>query len=73
MLRRVEIFFRCILVIALALPLVPGPGWLIVAEALAVLEREFVWVRRLMDTLAHTRAQDPRPDSRRPDSIAHVA
>jgi ABC-type cobalamin transport system permease subunit len=71
MMRRIKIFFGCLLVIVLALPLLPGPGWLIVAEALAVLEREFVWARRLMDTLAHTHAEARPPDSRRPGSIPH--
>jgi ABC-type cobalamin transport system permease subunit len=70
MMRRIKIFFGCLLVIVCALPLLPGPGWLMVAEAVAVLEREFVWARRLMDTLAHTHAESP-PDSRRPDSIPH--
>ncbi len=73
MTRRLRVFFGCLLVIVLALPLLPGPGWLIVAEAISVLEREFAWVRRLMDRLAHTRAEDTQPDSRRPDSIPHVA
>jgi ABC-type cobalamin transport system permease subunit len=70
MMRRIKIFFGCLLVVVFALPLLPGPGWLIVAEALAVLEREFVWARRLMDRLAHTGAQ-AAPDSRRPTSIPH--
>lgn len=69
MMRRVKIFLGCLLVIVLALPLLPGPGWLIVAEAVAVLEREFPWARRLMDRVAHTGAT--APDSRRPKSIPH--
>lgn len=73
-----KILGGCLLVMLLALPLLPGPGWLIFAEAVAVLEREFVWARRLMDALAHTHAE-PRPpdarqpDSRRPDSMPHAA
>jgi hypothetical protein len=73
MMRRIKIFFGCLFVIVLALPLLPGPGWLIVAEAVAVLEREFVWARRFMDRLAHTRPIEAQPDSRRSDSMRHAA
>jgi len=71
--RRFRIFFGCSLAVILALPLLPGPGWLIVAEALAVLEQEFPWVRRRMDRLARTGPAGTRPDSRRSDSMPHAA
>lgn len=34
------------------LPL-PGPGWVVIALALAVLAREFVWARKLLDRVKH--------------------
>jgi hypothetical protein len=68
--RRIKIVVECVLVIVLALPLLPGPGSLIVAEAIAVLEREFAWVRRLMDRVTHTGAK-AAPGSRRPKPIPH--
>ncbi len=71
--RRIKLLFACLLAIVFALPLLPGPGWLIVAEAVAVLEQEFVWARRLVDRLAHTRAEPTAPDSRRRNSMPHAA
>lgn len=39
----------------------PGPGWLTIALALAILAGEFVWARRLLDRLKATGARlDPR-------------
>lgn len=35
--------------IVMSVPLVPGPGLLVVAGALAILAVEFVWARRLLD------------------------
>jgi uncharacterized protein (TIGR02611 family) len=44
----------------LMLPL-PGPGWLVIFLALAILAGEFVWARRLMDRLKEVAARfDPR-------------
>jgi tellurite resistance protein TerC len=37
--------------LVMSVPLVPGPGLLIVAGALAILAVEFVWARRLMERL----------------------
>jgi hypothetical protein len=62
--RRIKLFAGCILLIVLALPLLPGPGCLIIAEAIAALEREFAWVRRIMDRLGHTAVDAPRADAR---------
>ena len=45
-------------VIMLALP---GPGWLTIALALAILAGEFVWARTLLDRMKHTAKKlDPR-------------
>ena len=42
------------------LPL-PGPGWLVIFVALAILAGEFVWARNLMDRLKQAGARlDPR-------------
>jgi uncharacterized protein (TIGR02611 family) len=44
----------------LMLPL-PGPGWLVIFLALAILAGEFVWARNLMDRLKQVTARlDPR-------------
>src|SRR2546425_12821070 len=48
-------------VIMLALP---GPGWLTIALALAILAGEFVWARNLLDRLKATAKNlDPRKKS----------
>ena len=39
----------------------PGPGWLVIFLALAILAGEFVWARNLMDRLKQVGARlDPR-------------
>jgi uncharacterized protein (TIGR02611 family) len=44
----------------LMLPL-PGPGWLVIFLALAILAGEFVWARKLLDRLKQVGAKlDPR-------------
>jgi uncharacterized protein (TIGR02611 family) len=44
----------------LMLPL-PGPGWLVIFLALAILAGEFVWARNLLDRLKRVAARfDPR-------------
>jgi uncharacterized protein (TIGR02611 family) len=35
--------------LVMSIPLVPGPGLLVVAGALAILAVEFVWARRLLE------------------------
>jgi len=51
LMRRFKLFVGCVVVILLSVPLLPGPGALVIAEVIAVLEREFSWIRRLMDRL----------------------
>jgi uncharacterized protein (TIGR02611 family) len=34
--------------LVMSIPLVPGPGFLVIAAALAILAAEFVWARRLL-------------------------
>ena len=40
-----------LLVVGIAALVLPGPGWLTIALALAILGTEFVWARRLLDRL----------------------
>lgn len=41
-------FTLLVLGIVLSIPLVPGPGFLVIFAALAILALEFVWARRLL-------------------------
>jgi hypothetical protein len=52
MMRRARILFGGLLIIVAAIPILPGPGSLVIEETLAVLEREFRSVRWLLDVLA---------------------
>ena len=47
------------------LPL-PGPGWLVIFLALAILAGEFVWARNLMDRLKQVGAQAGSEKARSP-------
>ena len=40
-----------LLVAGLAMLALPGPGWLTIAAALAILAGEYVWARRLLEKL----------------------
>jgi uncharacterized protein (TIGR02611 family) len=40
-----------LLVAGLVMVALPGPGWLTIAAALAILAGEYVWARRLLDRL----------------------
>jgi uncharacterized protein (TIGR02611 family) len=40
-----------LLVAGLAMVALPGPGWLTIAAALAILAGEYVWARRLLEKL----------------------
>jgi uncharacterized protein (TIGR02611 family) len=40
-----------LLAIGIALLVLPGPGWLIIAAGLALLAAEFVWARWVLDKL----------------------
>ena len=43
-----------LLAIGVALLVLPGPGWLTIALALAILATEFVWARRLQERLKNS-------------------
>jgi hypothetical protein len=60
--RRFKLFVTGLLVIVAALPLLPALGVLVIAETMAVMEREFPWVARLLDRL---QASTVRHDQRR--------
>ena len=64
--RRIKLFVACCMLIVASLPLLPGPGTLIIIDAIAVLEREFLWVRRVMDALQSIGAgnRESRPSVR---------
>jgi uncharacterized protein (TIGR02611 family) len=62
-----------LLVVGLAMLVLPGPGWLVIAAGLAVLARDVAWAERL---LARVRRRIPgaRPDGRlTPAAWASVA
>ena len=72
--RRIKLFGACVLMIVVSLPLLPGPGMMIIAEMISTLEREFPWVARLMDRLqAPSRRHDERRHPRRrADLLVHA-
>lgn len=45
--------FTVLAVGVVLLPL-PGPGWVVIFAALAILAREFTWARRALDRLKHS-------------------
>lgn len=45
------VFGFTLLAIGVALLVLPGPGWLIIAFGLALLAGEYVWARKLLDRL----------------------
>src|SRR4051812_14672613 len=57
--RRMKLLGACMLLILASLPLLPGRGWLAIAGAMAILEEEFVWMRRLMNALTGRGAYGP--------------
>jgi hypothetical protein len=58
--RRLKLAGACGLLMLAALPLLPGPGALIIGEALAALEQEFPSLGRLLDGV---RARPVRPST----------
>lgn len=38
----------------IAMLVLPGPGWVVIAVALAILAGEYVWARKLLDRLKET-------------------
>jgi uncharacterized protein (TIGR02611 family) len=40
-----------LLAAGIAMIALPGPGWLTIAAALAILAGEFIWARKLLDRL----------------------
>ena len=40
-----------VLAAGVAMLVLPGPGWVVIAVALAILAAEFAWARRLLDRL----------------------
>jgi uncharacterized protein (TIGR02611 family) len=59
-----------VLAAGVAMLVLPGPGWVTIAVALAILAGEYVWARNLLDRLKETggkigekftKAKDPSP------------
>lgn len=72
--RRRPLVIRIVLVVlgfgllaaGVAMLVLPGPGWLTIFAALAILAGEFVWARRLLDSAKRKVAQ-ANPTRRRSD------
>jgi uncharacterized protein (TIGR02611 family) len=45
----IGVFGGTLLLLGVALLVLPGPGWLIIAVGIGVLATEFVWAQRVMD------------------------
>jgi uncharacterized protein (TIGR02611 family) len=54
-----------LLVVGIAMLALPGPGLLTIAAALAILAAEFVWARRLLDSMKSTATRVRRKVSRK--------
>jgi len=58
------VFGFTLLMVGVALLVLPGPGWVIIFFALALLATEFVWAQRLLDRLKNTAGQVKRAAGR---------
>jgi uncharacterized protein (TIGR02611 family) len=43
-----------VLAAGVAMLVLPGPGWVVIAIALAILAGEYVWARKLLDRIKET-------------------
>ena len=69
--RLVKIVFGfTLLAIGVALLVLPGPGWLIIALGLALLAGEYVWARNLLDRLKRVGGMLRKSPPARPDTPA---
>lgn len=57
-----------LLVAGIAMLVLPGPGWVTIAAALAILAAEFAWARRMRDGLIRVATQIIRRVRRGTDS-----
>jgi uncharacterized protein (TIGR02611 family) len=48
------VFGFTVLAAGVAMLVLPGPGWVVIAVALAILAGEYVWARKLLDRLKET-------------------
>ena len=55
-----------LLVAGVAMLALPGPGWLTIAGALAILAAEFAWARRALDRVKRVAARGREVITRRP-------
>jgi uncharacterized protein (TIGR02611 family) len=69
--RLVKIVFGfTLLAIGVALLVLPGPGWLIIALGLALLAGEYVWAQKLLDRLKRVGGMLRKSPPARPDTPA---
>jgi tellurite resistance protein TerC len=69
--RLVKIVFGfTLLAIGVALLVLPGPGWLIIALGLALLAGEYVWARKLLDRLKRLGGKLRKSPPEHPDTPA---
>jgi uncharacterized protein (TIGR02611 family) len=62
-----------LLVAGVAMLALPGPGWLTIAGALAILAVEFEWARRALDRVKRIAARGREVITRRPADGQEVA
>jgi uncharacterized protein (TIGR02611 family) len=48
------VFGFTVLAAGVAMLVLPGPGWVVIAVALAILAGEYVWARKLLDRIKET-------------------
>jgi tellurite resistance protein TerC len=59
-----------LLIAGIAMIALPGPGWLTIALALAILAGEYVWARNLLDRLKRVGGKLRKSPPERPDTPA---
>jgi tellurite resistance protein TerC len=64
------VFGFTLLAIGVALLVLPGPGWLVIALGLGVLAGEYVWARRLLDRIKRVGGMLRKSPPERPETPA---
>jgi len=64
------IFGFTLLLAGVAMIALPGPGWLTIALALAILAGEYVWAKNLLDRLKRVGGKLRKSPPERPDTPA---
>jgi len=66
------VFGFTLLAIGVALLVLPGPGWLIIALGLALLAGEYVWAQKLLDRIKRVGGMLRKSPPARPDTPASM-